>query len=374
MKKTMMSSRVLEDSPNAQLDKTILERYRNLPLKENIVQATYVWIDGTGQDLRCKDRTLDFIPKDPKELPIWNYDGSSCYQAEGSNSDTYLYPVAIYKDPFRRGNNILVMCDTYRFDGEPTASNNRKSCQEVVNKCKDEEPWFGIEQEYTFLDFDGHPLGWPKNGFPGPQGPYYCGVGANKVYARDVVDAHYRACLYAGIKVSGTNAEVMPAQWEYQVGPCLGISVGDDLWMSRFLLHRISEEFGIVATLDPKPMPGDWNGAGAHTNVSTKKMREDGGIKEILNAVEKLSKHHERHIRAYDPKQGQDNARRLTGQHETSSINDFSAGVANRGCSIRIPRGVNDDGKGYFEDRRPSSNCDPYSVVEAILRTICLDE
>ncbi|XP_030567077.1 glutamine synthetase 2 cytoplasmic isoform X2 [Drosophila novamexicana] len=369
-----MSSRILEDSPNARINKTILDRYLTLPLEENIVQATYVWIDGTGEDLRCKDRTLDFIPSSPKELPVWNYDGSSCYQAEGSNSDTYLYPVAIYKDPFRRGNNILVMCDTYKFDGTPTATNKRKSCLEVVNKCIEEEPWFGIEQEYTFLDFDGYPLGWPKNGFPGPQGPYYCGVGANKVYARDIVDAHYRACLYAGVKVSGTNAEVMPAQWEFQVGPCLGISIGDDLWMSRFLLHRISEEFGIVATLDPKPMPGDWNGAGAHTNVSTKVMREDGGIREIEKAVAKLSKCHDRHIRAYDPKQGQDNARRLTGKHETSSINDFSAGVANRGCSIRIPRGVNDDGKGYFEDRRPSSNCDPYSVVEAILRTICLDE
>ncbi|KAM7350290.1 glutamine synthetase 2 isoform 1-T1 [Cochliomyia hominivorax] len=369
-----MSNRILEDSPNAHINKTILDRYLSLPLKENIVQATYVWIDGTGEDLRCKDRTLDFIPTKPSDLPIWNYDGSSCYQAKGSNSDTYLHPVAIYRDPFRRGNNILVMCDTYRFDGTPTDTNHRKSCLEVVNKCLDEEPWFGIEQEYTFLDFDGHPLGWPKNGFPGPQGPYYCGVGANKVYARDVVDAHYRACLYAGIKISGTNAEVMPAQWEYQVGPCVGISVGDDLWMSRFLLHRIAEEFGIVATLDPKPMPGDWNGAGAHTNISTKTMRADGGIKEIEKAVAKMSKHHDRHIRAYDPKQGQDNARRLTGQHETSSINDFSAGVANRGCSIRIPRGVNDEGKGYFEDRRPSSNCDPYSVVEAILRTICLNE
>ncbi|KAH8288091.1 hypothetical protein KR054_000407, partial [Drosophila jambulina] len=372
--KSSMSARILEDSPNARINKTILDRYLSLPLQENIVQATYVWIDGTGEDLRCKDRTLDFIPSSPKELPVWNYDGSSCYQAEGSNSDTYLYPVAIYKDPFRRGNNILVMCDTYKFDGTPTDTNKRKSCLEVANKCLDAEPWFGIEQEYTFLDFDGHPLGWPKNGFPGPQGPYYCGVGANKVYARDIVDAHYRACLYAGIKVSGTNAEVMPAQWEFQVGPCVGISIGDDLWMARFLLHRISEEFGIVSTLDPKPMPGDWNGAGAHTNVSTKAMREDGGIRDIEKAVAKLSKCHERHIRAYDPKQGQDNARRLTGKHETSSINDFSAGVANRGCSIRIPRGVNDDGKGYFEDRRPSSNCDPYSVVEAILRTICLDE
>ncbi|ALC49436.1 Gs2 [Drosophila busckii] len=369
-----MSARILEDSPNAHINKTLLDRYLSLPLKENIVQATYVWIDGTDEDLRCKDRTLDFIPNSPKDLPIWNYDGSSCYQSEGSNSDVYLYPVAIYKDPFRRGNHILVMCDTYKFDGTPTASNKRKTCLEAVNKCADEEPWFGIEQEYTFLDFDGHPLGWPKNGFPGPQGPYYCGVGANKVYARDVVDAHYRACLYAGIKMAGTNAEVMPAQWEFQVGPCLGISVGDDLWMARFLMHRIAEEFGIVATLDPKPMPGDWNGAGAHTNVSTKTMREEGGIREIEKAVAKLSKCHERHIRVYDPKDGQDNARRLTGRHETSSINDFSAGVANRGCSIRIPRSVNDEGKGYFEDRRPSSNCDPYSVVEAILRTVCLDE
>lgn len=367
-------SKTLEESPNAHINKTIRSRYMDLPLPEGVVQATYIWIDGTGENVRCKDRTLNFIPEHPKDLPIWNYDGSSTYQAHGTNSDTYLHPVAIYKDPFRRGNNVLVMCDTYRFDGTPTESNKRKSCLEVVNKCKDQEPWFGIEQEYTLLDVDERPLGWPKNGFPGPQGPYYCGVGASKVYARDVVDAHSRACLYAGIKLAGTNAEVMPAQWEYQVGPCLGISIGDDLWMSRFLLHRIAEDFGIVATLDPKPMTGDWNGAGAHTNVSTKAMREDGGIIEIEKAIQKLSKCHERHIKAYDPKQGKDNERRLTGHHETSSIHDFSAGVANRAASIRIPRGVSDDGKGYFEDRRPSSNCDPYSVVEAILRTISLDE
>ncbi|EDW77575.1 uncharacterized protein Dwil_GK24485 [Drosophila willistoni] len=367
-----MSAKTLGDSPNAQINKNILGRYATLPLQENVVQATYVWIDGTGMDLRCKDRTLDFIPTSPKDLPVWDFPGH--FQGKTRNVETYLQPVAIYKDPFRRSNNILVMCDTYKLDGSPTQTNKRKSCLEVCNKCADAEPWFGIEQEYTFLDFDGHPLGWPKNGYPGPQGPYNCGVGANKVFGRDIVDAHYRACLYAGIKVFGTNAESMPAQWEFQVGPCTGITVADDLWMARFLLHRIAEEFGIVVTLDPKPMPGDWSGAGAHTNVSTKAMREDGGIHEIEKAIDKLSKCHERHIRVYDPKQGTDNIRRLTGNGSTSSINDFSVGVADRYTSIRIPRSVNNNGKGYFEDRRPSSNCDPYSVVEAILRTICLNE
>lgn len=367
-------SKTLEESPNAHINKTLIEKYMSLPMPEGKIQATYIWIDGTGEHVRCKDRTLDFIPEKPSDLPIWNYDGSSCYQAEGHNSDVYLHPVAIYRDPFRRGNNILVMCETYRFDGRPTESNKRRTCREVCDQVAGEKPWFGIEQEYTLLDIDGRPLGWPKNGFPGPQGPYYCGVGADKVYARDIVDAHYRACLYAGVKICGTNAEVMPAQWEYQVGPCEGISMGDDLWMSRFLLHRIAEEFGIVATLDPKPMPGDWNGAGAHTNVSTQAMRDEGGLAEIEKAIAKLSTCHERHIRAYDPRGGKDNERRLTGKHETSSIHDFNAGVANRGASVRIPRGVADEGKGYFEDRRPSSNCDPYVVCEAILRTICLDE
>lgn len=97
-------------------------------------------------------------------------------------------------------------------------------------------------------------------------------------------------------------------------------------------------------------------------------------FREIEKAIERLSKHHERHIQAYDPKQGKDNERRLTGFHETSSIHDFSAGVANRGASIRIPRHVAEEGKGYLEDRRPSSNCDPYSVSEVLVRTVCLGE
>ena len=308
------------------------------------------------------------------DLPIWNYDGSSTGQAEGSNSDVYLHPVVMYKDPFRLGNNKIVLCETYKYNGKPTDTNRRKSCLEVMTKAKDEHPWFGMEQEYTILATDYHPFGWPKNGYPGPQGPYYCGVGANKVFGRDIVEAHYRTCLYSGIQISGTNAEVMPAQWEFQVGPCEGINMGDDLWMARYFLHRVAEDFNMIASLDPKPIPGDWNGAGMHTNFSTEAMRNEKGLAVIEKGIEKLAKRHLDHIRAYDPKGGKDNERRLTGKHETSSIHDFSAGVANREVSIRIPRQCANEGKGYLEDRRPSSNADPYVVSEIMVRTICNNE
>ncbi|XP_011505448.1 PREDICTED: glutamine synthetase 2 cytoplasmic-like [Ceratosolen solmsi marchali] len=371
-----MSRKMLKDSPNAALDKSLLNRYFDLPQPDNKFQAEYIWIDGTGEGLRSKTRTLNGIPNKPSDLPIWTYDGSSTYQAHGENSEIFLCPVAIYKDPFRRNNNILVLCETYNFDHTPTATNKRLACKDAMDSpaVKKEEPWFGIEQEYTFLDIDGRPLGWPKNGFPGPQGPYYCGVGANRVIAREIVEAHYRACLYANVPICGTNAEVMPSQWEYQVGPSVGISAGDDLWISRFILHRIAEEYGVIVTLDPKPVEGNWNGAGAHTNFSTKAMRSDNGIIEIDRAIERLSKKHNKHIQAYDPREGKDNERRLTGKCETSSIHDFSSGVANRNASIRVPRSVAEEKKGYLEDRRPSSNCDPYSVTNALVRTCILNE
>ncbi|XP_059153528.1 glutamine synthetase-like [Physella acuta] len=355
-------------------NKQLLEKYLNLDQPDDQIMAEYVWIDGTGESIRSKCRTLDSEPQKPDDCPIWNFDGSSTYQAEGSNSDMYLYPCAIFRDPFRGGKNKLVLCEVYKYNKKPAETNRRKTCNEVMKQAAHAHPWFGIEQEYTLLDYDGHPFGWPKNGFPGPQGPYYCGVGANKVYGRDVVEAHYRACLYAGVKISGCNAETMPAQWEFQIGPSEGIDMGDHLWIARYILHRVAEDFGVIVTLDPKPMEGDWNGAGAHCNYSTHDMRQPNGIKAIEEAIEKLSKHHVRHIKAYDPREGKDNERRLTGRHETSSIHDFSAGVANRGASIRIPRQVAEDRCGYLEDRRPSSNCDPYSVTEVLVRTTVLSE
>lgn len=338
-------------------------------------QAMYVWIDGSGQGLRCKTKSLESEPMEPKDLPIWNFDGSSTAQAEGQNSDVYLYPVGIFPDPFRpNGRNKLVLCETYDFQDTPTPTNNRAECKKVMEKAKDFHTWFGIEQEYTMFDVDRSPLGWPKMGYPGPQGPYYCGVGADKVYGRHVLESHYRCMLYSGIKVSGTNAEVMPAQWEFQVGPCEGIDMGDQLWMARFMLHRCAEDFNVVISFDPKPIDGDWNGAGCHTNVSTEAMRQDKGINAINAAIEKLSLKHMEHIEEYDPTGGLDNRRRLTGRHETASWDRFSSGEAHRGASIRIPRDTVRAQKGYFEDRRPSSNCDPYSVTSRIVKTICLDE
>ncbi|TGZ66048.1 hypothetical protein CRM22_005550 [Opisthorchis felineus] len=353
--------------------KTLLARYYSLPQPEDKIQLMYVWIDGTGENLRCKTMTVDREPMTPEDCRWWNFDGSSTGQAEGSNSDVYLKPCALFLDPFRGGKNKLVLCETFTYDMQPHATNHRHLCNIVMEKAKEFEPWFGIEQEYAMMDTDSYPLQWPKNGFPQPQGPYYCSVGAGKALGRDVLEAHYRACLYAGVEICGTNGEVMPSQWEFQIGPCVGVAAADHLWMARFLLHRVAEDFGVVISFDPKPMPGDWNGSGAHTNYSTVAMRsKETGMKAIEDAVTKLALRHMEHIQVYDPKGGADNSRRLTGQHETSSIYGFSSGVANRGSSIRIPRQVAEDGCGYLEDRRPSANCDPYCVTRILVETTCL--
>ncbi|KAK9532850.1 hypothetical protein VZT92_010215 [Zoarces viviparus] len=359
-------------SHSSNLNKAVRQQYMSLPQGEKC-QVTYIWIDGTGEALRNKTRTLDSEPKSIDDIPEWNFDGSSTYQSEGSNSDMYLIPVSMFRDPFSLDPNKLVLCEVLKYNRLPAETNHRASCSKVMEKVKEHCIWFGMEQEYTLLGIDGHPYSWPVNGFPEPQGPFYCGVGANCAYGRDIVECHYKACLYAGINIFGTNAEVMPSQWEFQVGTCEGIEMGDQLWVARFLLHRVSEDFGVVASLDPKPMKGNWNGAGCHTNVSTKQMREAGGLQYIEKAIEKLSKKHPEHIQVYDPNGGKDNMRRLTGAHETSNITDFSAGVANRGASIRIPRQVGQEKRGYFEDRRPSANCDPYAVTKAIATTCLLD-
>lgn len=352
-----MSSTVVSNAKN-------LEKYLQLP-QNGAVLAEYIWVDGSN-GIRSKCKTLDKAPKSVEDLPEWNFDGSSTDQAPGTDSDVYLRPVAIYKDPFRLGENIIVLCECWNNDGTPNQANYRHECAKLMEAHASEKIWFGIEQEYTLFDEYDHVYGWPKGGFPAPQGPYYCGVGTGKVFCRDIVEAHYRASLYAGINISGINAEVMPSQWEFQVGPCEGIRMGDDLTMCRYLLHRVAEEFGVKISFHPKPLAGEWNGAGCHTNVSTENMRNQGGMKYIEDAIQKLSKRHHEHIAVY----GEDNDQRLTGRHETASAAAFSYGVANRGASVRIPRSVAKEGYGYFEDRRPASNIDPYLVTGIIAETI----
>jgi len=338
------------------------------------VLAEYVWLGGSattgGFDIRQKTKTLSKKPDSIADLPVWNFDGSSTGQAPGADSEVMLKPAAIFADPFRGGDNILVLCECMTPKMEAIPTNTREAAKALFDQKPEEEAWFGIEQEYTLFEKDGRtPLGWPLGGYPGPQGPYYCGAGTDSAFGRSIMEAHYEACLFAGINISGTNAEVMPGQWEYQVGPCTGIDSGDHLWMSRYLLIRVCEEQQVNVSFDPKPIPGDWNGAGCHTNYSTAAMRKEGGFDVIIAAIEKLKEKHLEHVALY----GTGNERRLTGAHETAPIDKFSYGVANRGASIRIPRTAEADGFGYFEDRRPASNMDPYAVTAKIFKTTCVD-
>lgn len=332
------------------------------------ITAEYIWIDGQKPTakLRSKTKILDQHVKSLNDIPDWAYDGSSTYQASGHFSDLLLRPVRYVPDPIHRENDILVLCEVFNPDGTPHWSNTRAHLRPVAEKYKDHEPWFGIEQEYTF--FDGNkPLGWPDKGFPAPQGGYYCGVGSDEVFGREVVEAHADACIRAGIHIVGTNAEVMPGQWEFQIGAIGPLDMGDELWLGRWLLYRIGEEFGVSATLYPKPVKGDWNGAGAHTNFSTKAMRAEGGLKVIEAAMKKLEKRHEDHIKVY----GAHNEERLTGLHETAPIHMFRYGSSDRGASVRIPMATTQHGKGYFEDRRPAANMDPYQVCAILIETVC---
>jgi glutamine synthetase len=334
------------------------------------VFAEYIWMDGRQptQKLRSKTKVVetDKITK-LEELPEWGFDGSSTEQAPGDKSDCALKPVAFFKDPIRGQPHVLVMCEVFLADGTPHPTNTRAKLRKIVGKAEDQEPWFGIEQEYTL--FKGlTPAGFPDGGFPAPQGPYYCGVGADEVHGRPLVEDHITKCVEAGIRLSGINAEVMPGQWEFQVGPLGPLEVADQLWVARWLLYRLGENYGLNATLHPKPVRGDWNGAGAHTNFSTKAMRADGGIKVIEEACEALKARHDAHIAEY----GAHNAERLTGLHETAPITEFRYGVSDRGASIRIPLATAQKGAGYLEDRRPAANMDPYRVTRLLIETVCL--
>lgn len=324
------------------------------------------WVENKGFNFYIGMPVLNSIPN-------WGSDGSSSKQALGNSSDIVLKPVYVCRDPMRNGYTFLVLCETFDKDGIPLESNTRAKFRELYDIHKNREIRFGYEQEYVIWDGKKkHLIGWPEYGSPDPQGRYYCGVGSWNVGGREMVEEHMEMCIEAGLDITGINAEVMLGQWEYQIGgpDTDGLKVCDQLWISRWLLHRVSEKYGYVADLQPKPKEGDWNGSGMHVNFSTVEMREDGGYEHIINACEKLSKKHEEHLNEY----GTGNDKRLTGDHETASMDKFSYGVSDRGASIRIPQGVYENKKGYLEDRRPSSNTDPYKIGRILVDTICHEE
>ncbi len=330
-----------------------------------MIRAEYIWIDGTEPIPLVRSKTR-IIEKDSAP-GIWGFDGSSTNQAPGDNSDVVLKPQFVCPDPIRGGDNVLVLCDTYvPEDMSPHPTNTRVLAVAAAEKYGNaQDMWFGMEQEYTLMKA-GWPYGFPPNAYPGPQGPYYCGVGSTMISGRDLIEVHTTACIEAGLKISGTNAEVMPGQWEFQIGPAGTVEVGDHLWVARYLLFRLGEEYEVDASIEAKPVKGDWNGAGMHTNFSTRAMREN--YNSVIKAAEALGApgKPEEHLAGY----GVGKEERLTGAHETAHWSEFRFGVSDRGASIRIPWQVAAEQKGYLEDRRPMANADPYTVAALITNTV----
>lgn len=323
----------------------------------------YIWIDADS-NIRSKTKIVSENEYSGgvtlSQLSTWTYDGSSTRQATGPCSDVNLVPVNLYNDPFRQG-GYIVLCETRTQDGQSHPDNNRSKCQEYMSGIQEQEPLYGIEQEYVIFERDGKPYGWVDHTTPGSgrQGPYYCGVGGNVSFGRHIVEDHMWACLQAGLKICGVNAEVMPSQWEYQIGPLDGLEVSDQLWVSRYILQRVCEKYNCYASFHPKPVTGDWNGSGCHTNFSTHEMRESNGLYKIKEACKRIGESHNEDLKYY----GQENESRMTGMHETSNMDKYDYGIGTRGCSIRIPLHVVNSGCGYLEDRRPGANMDPYLVV-----------
>ncbi|REG90155.1 glutamine synthetase beta-grasp domain-containing protein [Winogradskyella sediminis] len=324
----------------------------------------YIWLDGhkPTQNMRSKTKVVEDFSGKLEDCEIWSFDGSSTEQASGGASDCLLKPVAIYPDPVRK-DGYLIMSEVLSADGTPHPSNARATIDD-----DDDDFWFGFEQEYFLMDSKTDlPLGFPRGGFPGPQGQYYCSVGGRYTWGRDIVEEHADLCIEAGLNFEGINQEVAPGQWEFQLFAKGAKKAGDEIWIARYLLDRLTEKYGYYIEYHPKPVKGDWNGSGMHANFSNSLLRTCGS-KEIYEKVcEAFRPVTKEHIDVY----GEFNDERLTGDHETASIDDFSYGVSDRGASIRIPIITVEKGwKGWLEDRRPASNGDPYKIAGRIIKTV----
>jgi len=330
------------------------------------VKLEYVWLDGYSpeQNLRSKVKIYEInkynLSSSLSKIPVWNFDGSSTKQADTDKSDRLLKPVRFYYNQDNL-NTIYVFCEVLYPDGNPHESNFRS-----LLGVEQSEYWFGFEQEYFIRrDVNGVILGHNRDRLDG-QGEYYCGVGHN-VVGREFVEEHLKMCLDHGIDITGINAEVALGQWEYQVFSKGKLKSGDDLWMSRYFLYKLSEKYGYHIDIHPKPIQtGEWNGSGLHANFSNDKMRNEGGYEYFMSLFDSFRDRHNDHISDY----GSENHLRLTGNFETQSIDKFSWGVSDRGASIRVPKETEEQWIGYVEDRRPGSNANPYKIIKQIVTSI----
>ncbi len=352
----------------------------------------YIWIDGDN-GLRSKIRTTTTLNLDDLE---WNYDGSSTNQASTRDSEVILKPVKLLMNVYENlkmknqlgldnisnfGCNFLLLCHCVDRNGVPVINNNYEYAKNIFSNpiVSNSKSWFGLEQEYFLVNpHNNCVVGFDYSNKIEPmetQGKYYCGFNGTHPDCRKIAQKHLYACQLNGIKISGINAEVAYGQWEFQIGPVEGIDAAYQLWIARYLLLKIAEEEGYSVTFEPKPIKfGEWNGSGCHTNFSTEKMRNGDelenkyGVDYIFEAMEKLKHKQKEHIDVY----GTGNEYRLTGKYETSDIDIFSYGIGSRNTSIRIGYKTMEDKKGYFEDRRPSSNMDPYLVCAKLVETVLL--
>ncbi|XP_076260687.1 glutamine synthetase-like [Rhynchophorus ferrugineus] len=360
---------ILQCSPNAQLEKNISDRFMCLPIPEPKIQISYVWIDGTGIDLRMKTRTLNHVPSTYKDCPNWSFDGSSTSFSGPEKSDFYIVPIAMYPDPFRRGNNKVVLCETFSPEKKPTKTNHRQSCIEMLNKVCDHEVQFGFEQKYYLIGPDGRPFGYPCGGTVDNEGKGYCGIGAKRAIGRDISECIYRCSLYSGVEIYAAKPEKGYSQWEVVTGPTLSIKAGDDLWMLRYIICRVVEEYGLSASFKPSEHTRK---SALHIAMSTKSTRQDGGLKCIHDFLKKMEKNHSNDIKHYDLSGGNDVKKKLTGQHGHPPLDKFKHGVGDRTAHVKISPVVADKKTGFFEDRRPCANADPYVVITTLIKTCLL--
>ncbi|GAX81512.1 hypothetical protein CEUSTIGMA_g8940.t1 [Chlamydomonas eustigma] len=348
---------------------------------ENKILVEYVWLGSSGSDLRSKSRVFDTRPSSVDDVPMIAVDGGS-YDQHPEGQEVFLKPRKLFRDPFRAGDHLLVLCDSFKTNVnsslrnqnssctlEPSNSNSRAPCEETLNQASAHLPIFAAEQEYCILASSTVPSStpaWPYAHLPDPCKPYMSVPGlseANKLktYAsgRHLAERHLQACLHAGIKITETSQRTSPAArlWSYKLGPLLGVDLADQLWMSRFILLRLSEEEGLSVSFDPTAV----GGAGARCNMkySTSETRNPGGgLSCIQLHLELLESAHLLHLLAYS--KGCVSSRSL----------GFEVGVGgSKEPTLVVPSKTLILKAGHYVDQRPPSNVDPYLAIMVLVST-----